>query len=100
MSVCIKDQIQNMNLVIGCTVGCPYCYARFCPLGLKHALYFSSIPGRRHDSRKHELIQVICMKHEHIQVKYSFEHGDESLPHPPSSGRACLGEHYARTQFH
>ena len=26
--VCIKDQIQNMNLVIGCTVGCPYCYAR------------------------------------------------------------------------
>ncbi len=21
MSVCIKDQIQNMNLVIGCTVG-------------------------------------------------------------------------------
>ena len=28
MSICIKDQIQNMNLVIGCTVGCPYCYAR------------------------------------------------------------------------
>ena len=28
MSVCIKDQIQNMNLVIGCTVGCEYCYAR------------------------------------------------------------------------
>ena len=28
MSVCIKDNIQNMNLVIGCTVGCPYCYAR------------------------------------------------------------------------
>ena len=28
MAVCIKDQIQNMNLVIGCTVGCPYCYAR------------------------------------------------------------------------
>ncbi len=28
MSVCIKDQIQNMNLVIGCPVGCPYCYAR------------------------------------------------------------------------
>ena len=28
MSVCIKDQIQNLNLVIGCTVGCPYCYAR------------------------------------------------------------------------
>ncbi len=28
MYVCIKDLIQNMNLVIGCTVGCPYCYAR------------------------------------------------------------------------
>ena len=28
MHICIKDQIQNMNLVIGCTVGCPYCYAR------------------------------------------------------------------------
>ena len=28
MSRCIKDLIQNMNLVIGCTVGCPYCYAR------------------------------------------------------------------------
>ncbi len=28
MYICIKDQIQNMNLVIGCTVGCPYCYAR------------------------------------------------------------------------
>ena len=28
MSVCIKDLIQNMNLVIGCTVGCSYCYAR------------------------------------------------------------------------
>ena len=28
MSVCIKDKIQNMNLVIGCTVGCDYCYAR------------------------------------------------------------------------
>ena len=27
LSVCIKDQIQNMNLVIGCTVGCDYCYA-------------------------------------------------------------------------
>ncbi|MCB6357227.1 radical SAM mobile pair protein A, partial [Blautia wexlerae] len=22
MSICIKDQIQNMNIVIGCTVGC------------------------------------------------------------------------------
>lgn len=28
MSVCIKDLIQNMNLVIGCTIGCSYCYAR------------------------------------------------------------------------
>ena len=28
MSICIKDQIQNMNIVIGCTVGCTYCYAR------------------------------------------------------------------------
>ena len=28
MSVCIKDNIQNMNLVIGCTIGCRYCYAR------------------------------------------------------------------------
>lgn len=26
--ICIKDQIQNMNLVIGCTIGCDYCYAR------------------------------------------------------------------------
>ena len=24
----LKDQIQNMNIVIGCTVGCTYCYAR------------------------------------------------------------------------
>ena len=24
MSICIKDQIQNMNIVIGCTVGCAY----------------------------------------------------------------------------
>ena len=24
MSICIKDNIQNMNLVIGCTVGCSY----------------------------------------------------------------------------
>lgn len=28
MPVCIKDQIQNMNIVIGCTIGCNYCYAR------------------------------------------------------------------------
>ena len=28
MSTCIKDRIQNMNPVIGCTVGCQYCYAR------------------------------------------------------------------------
>lgn len=28
MSICIKDQIQNMNIVIGCTVGGAYCYAR------------------------------------------------------------------------
>lgn len=28
MTICIKDQIQNMNLVIGCTIGCSYCYAR------------------------------------------------------------------------
>ena len=28
MSICIKDRIQNMNPVIGCTVGCQYCYAR------------------------------------------------------------------------
>ena len=28
MTVCIKDCIQNMNLVIGCNIGCSYCYAR------------------------------------------------------------------------
>ena len=28
MSICIKNDIQNMNLVIGCTAGCSCCYAR------------------------------------------------------------------------
>ena len=28
MTKCIKDLIQNLNLVIGCPIGCGYCYAR------------------------------------------------------------------------
>lgn len=28
MSVCIKSLIRNLNLVVGCSVGCAYCYAR------------------------------------------------------------------------
>lgn len=27
MSIHIKDKIQSINLVVGCTIGCPYCYA-------------------------------------------------------------------------
>ena len=25
---CIKDSIKNINIVIGCDIGCTYCYAR------------------------------------------------------------------------
>lgn len=28
MSICIKDAIQNLNIVIGCPIGCNYCYAQ------------------------------------------------------------------------
>ena len=28
MSVCIKSLIKNVNLIVGCDIGCPYCYAR------------------------------------------------------------------------
>lgn len=26
--VCIKDKIKNLNIVVGCPIGCRYCYAR------------------------------------------------------------------------
>ena len=28
MVTCIKSIIKNVNLVVGCDIGCPYCYAR------------------------------------------------------------------------
>ena len=28
MTIRIKDCIQNLNIVVGCNIGCPYCYAR------------------------------------------------------------------------
>ena len=28
MTICIKSLIKNMNKVVGCSIGCSYCYAR------------------------------------------------------------------------